>query len=1067
MGERGKKKMKNSNRIARAIATTALAVACAAFSAAGEGRGEAPCPGRCIKYVAHRGDYPDVPEGSMAAYRNAVARGSEIVKLDVHPSKDGVIVLSHDPSLRRTMGWDVKIVDVSWDEIRRHTYLFNGQPTQEKAVSLPEALETLKPIPEFWIDFKHFDPDFCERVLAEFAKAGISRQRIMVATYTQPALRYMKERHPDIRRIGHMDFMLKDGKWSPSFWRDKGVLYAPAAPGEEFAHEVADGILAYASEMGLWGVNICASPRIVKKGLVAHLKKNGLWVSLALIQTARLARRFVGYENDCVVTRDRRTVKSILDQAASCGEFVLAERGATPPCAIEVLSKEPSAARAAQELSDYVAKMTGVRMPVAESAAATSRIVRLEPGDAGLGNDGFELAVEGNVLHVRGGVRGILYGVYEILERFGGVGWFSSWHEVVPVRDRMAVPDGFRCREIPEFALREPFWSDANSHPEFAAHIRKNNMGFGKIPPELGGCFRRASKRLKGHTFNVIVPPEKHFKEHPEYFSEINGVRRADGTQLCCSNPDVIALITREMREQMRNEPEADIFNLTINDCFNNCQCSGCRAIDEEEGSSSGAYYRMVNAVAEALLGEFPNKLIRPSAYQWTRRPPKKLKRLPKNVLISIAPIECDFSRPIPESPYKANVDTVADIREWGKIAQGSLQIFDYCTSFNHYPQAFPNVKSLKGNLLFYHDNNVRYVINEGAHSGVNGASFAELKAWLEAKLLWDPYQDVAPLLDTFFNGFYGKGAAYTRRYFDELEALPRDPEKQPLLCMDETPYKGFPDDAFLDHAMDLWRKAESAVADDPACLRNVRLGKFSVQYMILRRQCPMIWATPDLAPMMRVRDVAKETVAYVKGERLKLGIAERDRDIRKSETFAAWKRLAETETPPSSDVRGIGEEKVFRLYGKRNGRVSIKADPMASGGKAACIAPKYWTWCMQLSAGEVLAREGERYRVRLRARVEFRPGAKRKGTAFSGGFSTKVDPETRRFTRDVACSEVVDGYAWYDLGSWSPKVPDNGTFWVALGMFDTKASHEHPDVSAVWVDQISFVLESAAGESP
>ena len=741
------------------------------------------------------------------------------------------------------------------------------------------------------------------------------------------------------------------------------------------------------------------------------------------------------------------------------GDFVLAERGSPPECAIEIMSKEPSAPRAAQELADYTEKITGVRLPVVGSAACR-RIIRLEPGDAELGTDGFELSVEGDILHVRGGVRGILYGVYELLESFGGVGWFSSWHEVVPRRDRLSVPDSLKRRETPAFALREPFWSDVNSHPEFAVRIRKNNAAWGKIPPELGGCFRRSSKRFKGHTFNVIVPPQKYFKEHPEYFSEINGVRRADGAQLCCSNLDVIELITREMREQMRREPEADIFHLTINDCYNNCQCANCKAIDEEEGSSSGAYIRMVNAVAEALYGEFPDKYIRPSAYQWTRRPPKKLKSLAKNVFVSIAPIECDYSRPIPESPYKANVDTVDDIKGWGRIAQGSMQIFDYCTAFNHYPQAFPNVKSLKGNLLFYHANNVRYVINEGAHSGVNGASFAELKAWLEAKLLWNPQQDVQPLLETFFNGFYGKGAPFARRYFDELESLPRDPVKNPLLCMHESPFAGFPDDAFLDRAMELWRKAEEAVADDPGYLRNVRLGKFSVQYMILRRRSPKIWAASDLSPLMQIRDVAREAVDFVKGERMLIGHAEHSRNIRKTEVFAAWERLATMKDLPPPGERGVGEESVFRYYGRGSGKVAVKDDPAASGGRAARLAPRHWTWCLQLPAGDILARKGEKYRVRLRVRVEFRPGAAREGTAFSGGFSPATGSKAGRMRRDVSCAEVSDGYCWYDLGTWSPTEHDAGNFWVSSGVYSLKKSPEHPTVAAVWVDQISFVPE-------
>ncbi len=266
-----------------------------------------------IKYVAHRGDYPDAPEGSMAAYRNAVERGSEIVKLDVRKSKDGVIVLSHDPTFQRTMGWDVKITDVTWEEIRSHVYLFKGQPTEEHAVSLPEALEVVKAIPEFWIDFKNFDPEFCERVLAEFGKAGIGTERIMVATYSRIALPYMKEHHPEIRRIGHMDFIPQDGKWSPSFLRRKGVLYAPAAEGEPFAPEVADGILAYVKKMGLWGVNIVAERDVVTAALVQRLREEGLFVSLAIIHDVPTARVFADRRPDCVVTRDRLAVKPIMD----------------------------------------------------------------------------------------------------------------------------------------------------------------------------------------------------------------------------------------------------------------------------------------------------------------------------------------------------------------------------------------------------------------------------------------------------------------------------------------------------------------------------------------------------------------------------------------------------------------------------------------------------------------------------------------------------------------------------------------------------------------------------------
>ena len=265
-----------------------------------------------IKCVAHRGDYPDAPEHSMAAYRNAVERGSEVLKLDVHPSRDGVIVLSHDPTFKRTMGWDAKIREHDWAEIRRHTYLLGGQPTRERAVSLPEALEVVKSIPEFWIDFKHFDPDFAENVLGTFAAAGIAEDRLMVATYNGDALQYFRKAHPSIRRIVHIDFCEQDGKWSLSFERHLGILCRKAADGEPYSPEVAEHILECARTLDLWGVNLCAVPQVVTPGLVARLHGKGLAVSLALVHDAATARVFANHGGDFVVTRDRRVVAPII-----------------------------------------------------------------------------------------------------------------------------------------------------------------------------------------------------------------------------------------------------------------------------------------------------------------------------------------------------------------------------------------------------------------------------------------------------------------------------------------------------------------------------------------------------------------------------------------------------------------------------------------------------------------------------------------------------------------------------------------------------------------------------------
>ena len=53
-------------------------------------------------YAAHRGGSRLWPENSLLAFRNAIALGADFIEFDVHLSKDGEVVVIHDPTLERT-----------------------------------------------------------------------------------------------------------------------------------------------------------------------------------------------------------------------------------------------------------------------------------------------------------------------------------------------------------------------------------------------------------------------------------------------------------------------------------------------------------------------------------------------------------------------------------------------------------------------------------------------------------------------------------------------------------------------------------------------------------------------------------------------------------------------------------------------------------------------------------------------------------------------------------------------------------------------------------------------------
>lgn len=116
---------------------TALLTA-GAYTLSLHGRTKHPDLEELRKYrYAHRGyhDKPTAPENSLAAFRRAIEHdwGAE---LDVHLMKDGTLAVIHDASLLRTAGVDVRIEDLTREEL--DNYRLEG--TDERIPLFDEVL---------------------------------------------------------------------------------------------------------------------------------------------------------------------------------------------------------------------------------------------------------------------------------------------------------------------------------------------------------------------------------------------------------------------------------------------------------------------------------------------------------------------------------------------------------------------------------------------------------------------------------------------------------------------------------------------------------------------------------------------------------------------------------------------------------------------------------------------------------------------------------------------------------------------------------------------------------------
>ena len=583
-----------------------------------------------------------------------------------------------------------------------------------------------------------------------------------------------------------------------------------------------------------------------------------------------------------------------LEPLSAAERFLIAERGKAADCSIVIaVDARPSCVYAAEELQNHVREMTGVELgierrtcPVGDARAIILEIVE----DPILGTDGFRLKVDGDTLRVSGGVRGVLYGVYELLETYGGCGWYASWRTVIPKRDVFSVPRGISDSQTPSFLLREPSWMDVKRHPDFAARLRMNGAG-GNLGAKHGGAAYRFVKGLpRSHTFDRFLPAERYFKDHPEWFAEIDGQRRGEKAQICLTNPEALEESVKNIVKMVEADPDgARVVGISQNDNRACCTCAKCRAVNAEEASSCGTLMRFVNAVAARLEERFPGILVQTLVYQFTRKPPKLTRPRP-NVMPCFCTYEAEFAHPLTESEYVENVAIVKEMREWGRRTD-NLFVWDYSTNWRFFQQPMATVYSLQPNFRFFLENGAKYLYCEG---GPYHADFANLRAWLIAKLSWNAEADVDALIDRFFRECYGSAAPHARAAFDRLHEIYRAKRKA-VLTIWHRDLRNVLTDEDLDGLLSEWDKALAVAraTGDDELVYTVRAAAFPAVATKLNRyaedmQC--VGAPPEDARALYDRGMAFWEEARRRKHTIRTGEGDRTRRTRES-----WNRLLMT----------------------------------------------------------------------------------------------------------------------------------------------------------------------------
>lgn len=139
--------------------------------------------------IAHRGASGYEYENSRAAFRRAVMLDADGVELDIHATRDGAIVVHHDPEIPGVG----PIAELSLDQARL-VRIRNG----ETLPLLAEVLELLYDR-DVWIEMKSL-PEEHDGTFFEILDRGPCPARYAVHAFDHRVIRRLGEARPELRR---------------------------------------------------------------------------------------------------------------------------------------------------------------------------------------------------------------------------------------------------------------------------------------------------------------------------------------------------------------------------------------------------------------------------------------------------------------------------------------------------------------------------------------------------------------------------------------------------------------------------------------------------------------------------------------------------------------------------------------------------------------------------------------------------------------------------------------------------------------------------------------------------
>ncbi|MDD4538632.1 MAG: glycerophosphodiester phosphodiesterase family protein [Lentisphaeria bacterium] len=199
-----------------------------------------------LQVIGHRGLPSLYPENTIPSFVAAAELGVDAIEFDVHPTRDGQLVLTHDDTLARCSNGHGRVCDMTLAELRELDFGSWKNPAfaGTRIPTLAEAIEAILAVRSdmfLLVELKEAGEEYSLMVLDYLRRRGVMSQVLVLSFHTR-LMKLYRELEPSLPLQGFPDRYVKEPLPDAYDIINKTCIWTREITAEEVAFFHARGI---------------------------------------------------------------------------------------------------------------------------------------------------------------------------------------------------------------------------------------------------------------------------------------------------------------------------------------------------------------------------------------------------------------------------------------------------------------------------------------------------------------------------------------------------------------------------------------------------------------------------------------------------------------------------------------------------------------------------------------------------------------------------------------------------------------------------------------------------------